>query len=460
MNTFAFSRAHFVGIGGSGMSGIARIMAARGLTVSGSDQHESALLDGLRALGVAIFIGHDRAHLGSAEVVIRSSAIADNNVELVAARELGIPILDRAAALAQLMVGYKSVAVAGTHGKTTTTSMLTVALQHCRLDPSFAIGATVRNSGTNAHHGSGPHFIVEADESDGSFTAYKPDLAIITNVELDHVDNFKDLASIYDIFRSFITSIKPNGTLVVCSDDPGVRELLNEMGKLRPDLTTIRYGKEGDPDLKIDRIHLGATEAEARLTFRGRILGELRLAIPGEHNLFNATAAAAAAVELGANPSEVLAGIATFTGARRRFEIRGKANGITVVDDYGHHPTEIRATLEVARRFAGTGRVLVIFQPHRYSRTQAFASQFAHELSKADHVFLLEIYSAGERAIPGVTSLLIANKMAHVSYEPSMPEVVDHIVGTARRGDVILTLGAGDVSNLGPLIVADLEKLS
>ena len=460
MSGISFARAHFVGIGGSGMSGIARIMAARGLTISGSDQHESTLLDGLRALGATIYIGHDRAHLGDTEVLIRSSAIADNNVELVAARELGIPILDRATALALLMDGYKSVAVAGTHGKTTTTSMLTVALQHCRLDPSFAIGASIRNSGTNAHHGSGPHFIVEADESDGSFTAYKPDIAIITNVELDHVDNFKDLESIYSIFREFISSIKPNGTLIACSDDLGVRKLLGDISEIRPDLKTVTYGKEGEPNLKIDRIHLAASEAQARLTLRGRIVGDLNLSIPGEHNLINATAAVAAAVEVGASPSEVLSGIATFTGARRRFEIRGKANGITVVDDYGHHPTEIRATLEVARLYAGSGRLFVIFQPHRYSRTQAFALDFAHELSKADHVFLLEIYSAGEKAIPGVTSLLIANKMTNVSYEPSMPDVVDRVVATARSGDLILTLGAGDVSNLGPLIVADLEKSS
>ena len=460
MSGISFARAHFVGIGGSGMSGIARIMAARGLTISGSDQHESTLLDGLRALGVTIYIGHDRTHLGDTEVLIRSSAIADNNVELVAARELGIPILDRATALALLMDGYKSVAVAGTHGKTTTTSMLTVALQHCRLDPSFAIGASIRNSGTNAHHGSGPHFIVEADESDGSFTAYKPDIAIITNVELDHVDNFKDLESIYSIFREFISSIKPNGTLIACSDDLGVRKLLGDISEIRPDLKTVTYGKEGEPNLKIDRIHLAASEAQARLTLRGRIVGDLNLSIPGEHNLINATAAVAAAVEVGASPSEVLSGIATFTGARRRFEIRGKANGITVVDDYGHHPTEIRATLEVARLYAGSGRLFVIFQPHRYSRTQAFALDFAHELSKADHVFLLEIYSAGEKAIPGVTSLLIANKMTNVSYEPSMPDVVDRVVATARSGDLILTLGAGDVSNLGPLIVADLEKSS
>ena len=460
MSGISFARAHFVGIGGSGMSGIARIMAARGLTISGSDQHESTLLDGLRALGVTIYIGHDRTHLGDTEVLIRSSAIADNNVELVAARELGIPILDRATALALLMDGYKSVAVAGTHGKTTTTSMLTVALQHCRLDPSFAIGASIRNSGTNAHHGSGPHFIVEADESDGSFTAYKPDIAIITNVELDHVDNFKDLESIYSIFREFISSIKPNGTLIACSDDLGVRKLLGDISEIRPDLKTVTYGKEGEPNLKIDRIHLAASEAQARLTLRGRIVGDLNLSIPGEHNLINAAAAVAAAVEVGASPSEVLSGIATFTGARRRFEIRGKANGITVVDDYGHHPTEIRATLEVARLYAGSGRLFVIFQPHRYSRTQAFALDFAHELSKADHVFLLEIYSAGEKAIPGVTSLLIANKMTNVSYEPSMPDVVDRVVATARSGDLILTLGAGDVSNLGPLIVADLEKSS
>ena len=428
--------------------------------VTGSDAKSSTTLDALTLQGAKVHVGHDAANVDGAKTIVMSSAIRESNPELIAARERGVPVISRAQALATLLDGYLSIAVAGTHGKTTTTSMLTVALQHCRLDPSFAIGASIRNSGTNAHHGSGPHFIVEADESDGSFTAYKPDIAIITNVELDHVDNFKDLESIYSIFRQFISSIKPNGTLIACSDDLGVRKLLGDISEIRPDLKTVTYGKEGEPNLKIDRIHLAASEAQARLTLRGRIVGDLNLSIPGEHNLINATAAVAAAVEVGASPSEVLSGIATFTGARRRFEIRGKANGITVVDDYGHHPTEIRATLEVARLYAGSGRLFVIFQPHRYSRTQAFALDFAHELSKADHVFLLEIYSAGEKAIPGVTSLLIANKMTNVSYEPSMPDVVDRVVATARSGDLILTLGAGDVSNLGPLIVADLEKSS
>ena len=461
MRDWSKTKAHFVGIGGSGMSGIARIMAARGAAVSGSDLHDSSSLAGLRTLGITVHIGHAATNVGDSSLVIRSSAIPLDNVELRAAEERGITVIERAQALAELMEGKRSVAVAGTHGKTTTTSMLTVALQHCGFDPSFSIGATVRNSGTNAHHGSGDTFIVEADESDGSFTAYKPLGAVITNIELDHVDNFKNLAEIERVFRDFVRTIQPQGFLVLCADDKGTQSLLSELrSEKSSQFTIITYGEDALSDVKLDRIFVGPKSASARVVYRGRVLGEMELSISGRHNILNAAGALAAAIALGANPMEVIAGLKLFTGARRRFEIKGVVGGVTVVDDYGHHPTEITATLETARIFAGSGRVLAVFQPHRYSRTQAFAQQFATALLSADHTYLLEIYPASEKPIVGVTSSLIAQQIesTKVSYEPSMPTVVESVAENAKPGDVIITLGAGDVSALGPLIIQSLEN--
>lgn len=449
-------RVHFIGIGGSGMSGIAKVMCARGALVSGSDIQESGTLEALRTIGIKVFLGHAPENVAAADLVVHSSAITTDNPELAAALNSGKKVLGRAEALSALLVDKKSVAIAGTHGKTTTTSMLTVALQSCGLDPSFAIGASIRNSGTNAHHGSGEIFVVEADESDGSFTSYKPFGAIITNIELDHVDNFKDLSSIDEIFADFVATI--SSTLVTCSDDPGVRRMLESLKNKKNELEIITYGTEGDPDLLVDRIFLGSRESKARLVYHGRVWGELELAIPGRHNLLNAAAAISMGEKLGAPIPSLLAGLAKFTGARRRFEVRGTANGITVIDDYGHHPTEIRATIETARNYVGNGRVLVIFQPHRFSRTRAFAAEFAEELAKADHTYLLEVYSAGESPIAGISSLSIASKMSKqlVTYEPSMPEVISKVIHDANPGDLILTLGAGDVSSLAPLIVENL----
>ena len=454
------ARVHFVGIGGSGMSGIARIMASRGAEVSGSDLHDSSTLNGLRSLGATIHIGHSRANIKSVDLVIKSSAIPASNPELEEAQSRGIPILERAAALAQLMIGTRSVAVAGTHGKTTTTSMLTVALQHSGLDPSFAIGATVSNSGTNAHQGSGNTFIVEADESDGSFTAYKPLGAIITNIELDHVDNFATLAQIDQIFDDFVATIRPDGFLVLCIDDPGALRLMERVKKKGSSISISTYGIDSDADLRLDRIHLQPKSAEARVSYKGRVLGQMELAITGRHNLLNACAALLAGLELGANANDLIKGLALFSGARRRFEIKGISKGITVIDDYGHHPTEIKATLESARIYAQSGRVLTVFQPHRYSRTQVFASEFAKALSASDYTYLLEIYPASEKEIPGVSSLLISKEMAssNHSYQPSMPEVVEAVAKMAKSGDLILTLGAGDVSSLGKLILEAIES--
>jgi UDP-N-acetylmuramate--alanine ligase len=448
---------HFVGIGGAGMSGIARIMLSQGLSISGSDVKDSSITQVLANLGAKIFIGHDAKNVSNVDLLITSGAIAEGNPELVAAKERGLEILTRAQALAFLMEGKRSIAVAGTHGKTTTTAMLTVALQSAGLDPSFAIGGLINSSGVNAHLGSGDIFVAEADESDGSFTAYHPLGAIITNLELDHVDHFASLEDLYAVFVEFINTIQSGGFVIACGDDPGVKELITRVD--RNDLSIISYGA-GEADFQLSRIQLEPSSSLARISKNGKILPELHLTIPGLHNLFNATAALAAGERLGAGVPELLRGLETFSGSRRRFEHKGKVNGIEVIDDYGHHPTEIRVTLETAKAYAAPGRVLVIFQPHRFSRTQAFAPEFARSLELADQAFVLEVYPASEAPIPGVTSQLItrSSKTGSIMYQPSMLAVVQEVLEVAQPGDVIMTLGAGDVNSLAPVLVQALEE--
>jgi UDP-N-acetylmuramate--alanine ligase len=449
-------RVHFIGLGGAGMSGIARIMISRGVKVSGSDAKDSAVLDGLKTLGAEVWIGHDAENISGCDVLVISSAIAENNPELVAARSAGIEILTRARALALLMSDSISIAVAGTHGKTTTTSMLTVALQSAGMDPSFAIGGAINRSGTNAHLGTGDVFVAEADESDGSFLEYRPNGAIITNIELDHVDHFPDLDAVQKIFLDFVNSIKPNGFLIAGIDSPGVIDLLAKVE--RSDIEIHTYGQGGE--YSYSHLALSATKSSVRVIRTGKVLGELALTIPGEHNLLNATAALASGLQVGAGVKELLAGLESFSGARRRFETRGLVSGVTVIDDYGHHPTEVRVTLETARRFVGSGKVIVIFQPHRYSRTAMFAKDFAKALELADKTFLLEVYAASEQPIPGVSSLLISKQMPadKVAYEPSMIQVVEEVTNIANSGDLIITLGAGDVNSLAPVIIQNLEE--
>jgi UDP-N-acetylmuramate--alanine ligase len=440
------------------MSGIARIMLAKGFSISGSDKSESAMLTSLKALGAEIFVGHASQNLGDAQMVIISSAINESNAELLAAKAKGLPIIARATALAWLMSESTSVAIAGTHGKTTTTAMLTVALQSAGLDPSFAIGGTINTAGTNAHSGTGTIFVAEADESDGSFLAYKPTGAIITNIELDHVDHFPNEDAVFAVFEQFVSSIKQGGFLVACGDDAGVNNLLKRIK--RTDLQIYLYGKGTSNDFRIDKIHLAPKGSSSVVSSTGRKVGELNLAVAGEHNLLNGLAAFAAASALGAAETKVLDGLASFTGTKRRFELKGEVGGVKVIDDYGHHPTEVYVTLTTAKNLAQAGRVIVIFQPHRYSRTAAFATQFSTSLALADFTYLLEVYAASEKPLPGVSSLLIAKAMnpQQVKFEPSMIEVVNEVVAMAKSGDVILTLGAGDVSSLGEPILQALAN--
>ena len=454
LNNWIGKRLHFVGIGGAGMSGLARIALSHGITVTGSDAKDSTVLSALQALGAQVHASHLAGQVDGADFVIYSTAINPANVELTRARELNLPILTRAQALATLMSDSRSVAVAGTHGKTTTSSMLTVALQACGLDPSFAIGGTLTSSGSNAHRGTGDLFVAEADESDGSFIEYHPFAAIVTNVEHDHVDFFATAEDVTKAFAEFADSISRDGLLVYCADDAGAVHLAKSVSELKK----ISYGTIEGSDLFIDSINLLPMGSTSRVLWRGRTIGSMSLQVPGTHNVLNAGGALAMALALGAPAAESLTGLASFHGTGRRFELKATVHGIRVIDDYGHHPTEIDVTLTAAKRYAGDGRLLVIFQPHRYSRTKAFMNEFARALSIADEVVLLEVYAASEAPIAGITSATIAEQMSNGRFIPNFLEASDWAIESAKPGDVIITLGAGDVNSLAPIISEGLAR--
>jgi UDP-N-acetylmuramate--alanine ligase len=447
-------RVHFIGIGGAGMSGLARIALSHGITVSGSDAKDSSVVTALSALGASVSTSHRAENVDGSDLVVYSNAILESNSERLRAQELKLPILTRAGALSVLMSESKSVAVAGTHGKTTTSSMLAVALQACGADPSFAIGGTITASGSNAHRGTGEIFVAEADESDGSFIEYHPFAAIVTNVEHDHVDFFETAESVAEAFRDFAATIQSGGFLTYCADDAGAVALAQGLTSI----DVISYGVNESADLHIDQIELLTMGSRARAIWKGKSVGHIELQVPGHHNLLNAAGVLATALKLGFPPAELLTGLGSFRGTGRRFEVKGTVHGIRVIDDYGHHPTEIHVTLEAARRYADAGRLIVIFQPHRYSRTKAFAEQFAAELNVADRAIVLEVYAASEKPIEGVNSKIITSKMSKGEYIPNFVEVTDSVIADAQPGDVIMTLGAGDVSSLAPIIVEGLTR--
>ncbi len=454
MKSLTGKRVHFIGIGGSGMSGLARIALADGIRVSGSDAKDSSVLSALKALGAEVFTSHEARHIDGADLVVYSTAISSTNPEIVRALELSIPILTRAKALSLLMSEDRAIAVAGTHGKTTTSSMATVAFQACGVDPSFAIGGILTASGSNAHRGSGDFFIAEADESDGSFIEYHPSAAIVTNIEHDHVDFFATPQAVTDAFADFAATIAPDGFLIYCKDDSGARAL----GESALSCSAISYGCDEESDLRIDQIELHPAGSRARALWKGSVVGFIELAVPGHHNLLNAASVLALGLSLDLPAAALLSGLHSFRGAGRRFELKATVHGIRIIDDYGHHPTEIAVTLDAARRYADTGKLLVIFQPHRYSRTQAFLQDFATSLDKADDVTLLEIYAASEKPIAGVSAALIAERMQHGHFIPNFADAADRIVEIAAPGDVIVTLGAGDVNSLGPIIADGLTR--
>lgn len=449
---------HFIGIGGAGMSAIARILLDRGIQVSGSDAKDSIVIASLRAMGATVEIGHHVTNILSAKTVVTSTAIKNSNPELKAAMQSGIPVLSRAESLSELMKGYRSVAVAGTHGKTTTTSMLAVAIQECGVDPSFAIGGTPNDSNSNSHHGNGDIFIAEADESDSSFLVYNPIGAIITNVEIDHVDHFSSKEQLHQTFIEFIKSTKE--FLIICIDDDGANEIAKAANELN--LKVITYGESENAQVRISHVSTSATGSFFRITWQGVVLGELSLNIPGRHNVLNATAALAAGIALELNPNQLISGLSKFTGVRRRFELKGNVKNIRVFDDYAHHPTEVSATIATARDVVAGGKIIVIFQPHRYSRTLAFAEGFADSLSVADQVILLDIYGAGEGSIPGASSSVIAEKIralgTKVDFEPSILSAIELAITGATPNDLIITMGAGDVTSLGNQILTRLDE--
>jgi UDP-N-acetylmuramate--alanine ligase len=459
-------RVHLIGIGGAGMSGIARILLARGVEVSGSDAKQSRAVLALQALGARIGIGHDPAHLPAAPAtVVVSSAIRATNPELAAARERGLDVVHRARALAALTAGRRLAAVTGTAGKTSTTSMLTVALQHCGLDPSFAIGGDLAVSGSGAHEGTGDIFVAEADESDASFLAFSPWVAVVTNVEADHLDHYGSAEAYVAAFEAFLDRIVPGGALVACADDPGALALAATAQ--RRGIRVLRYGRAAGCDAQLTDFRPDGTGTRIALRL-GDPQGDgvehlLRLAVPGEHMALNALGALLAGVELGADPDTVLAGLAAFDGVRRRFEFRGRAAGVAVYDDYAHHPSKVAAQLRAARDVvAGRGRVVVAFQPHLYSRTRDFAGAFGAALGLADEVVVLQVYGAREDPEPGVSGALVADAVTlpaeRVHYVPRWEEVPAVVAGVARRGDLVITMGAGDVTVLAPEILLELER--
>lgn len=457
-------RVHMVGIGGAGMSGIARILLDRGGLVSGSDAKESRGVIALRAQGAQIRIGHDPSALdvlpgGPTAVVTTHAAIPKTNPELVEAHRRGIPVMLRPAVLAKLTAGHTTLMVTGTAGKTTTTSMIIVALQHSGFDPSFAVGGDLGEAGTNAHHGSGCTFVAEADESDGSLVQYRPDIAVVTNVEADHLDYFGTEQAYIDIFDRFVERIKPGGALVVCADDPGAAALAERTaGK---GITVLRYGGDRGLDVTlVDWAQQGTgAVAEIRLREESRPRA-MRLSVPGRHMALNALGALLAARQAGADVDKVLDGLADFEGVRRRFELVGTANGVRVFDDYAHHPTKVSAALTTVRALAeeSGGRAVVVFQPHLYSRTQTFAREFGVALSAAHEVFVLDVYAAREQPIVGVSGRSISEHVsAPVTYIPDFSAVAARVADVVRPGDVVVTMGAGDVTLLGREILAEVD---
>jgi len=446
---------HLIGIGGAGMSGIARILLARGVPVSGSDAKQSRTLDALAARGARVAVGHAAANLGTADTVVVSTAIRETNPELAEARRRGLRVLPRAAALAALMAGRRGIAIAGTHGKTSTTSMLVVALQHVGADPSFAIGGDLNEAGSNAHHGSGALFVAEADESDGSFLLLAPHAAVVTNVEADHLDHYGTSAAVEQAFAEFLGRIEPGGFLVACADDPGSARLAEQARA--EGLSVHTYGTGPGADLRLAELATTAAGSTYEAELCGERLVGFRLAVPGEHLARNSAAALLTGVQLGLPAERLAEGLADYRGVRRRFELKGSAGGVRVYDDYAHHPTEIRAQLQTARQVAGGGRLVVAFQPHRYSRTLAFREEFGAALALADDVVVLEVYAAGEDPLPGVTAASLAAAVplpdGQVAAVTSWSAVPGELVARARSGDVVLTLGAGDVTMIGPEVL-------
>ncbi|HUK25185.1 MAG TPA: UDP-N-acetylmuramate--L-alanine ligase [Terriglobales bacterium] len=453
---------HFVGIGGIGMSGIAEVLLNLGYKVSGSDLKSSSVTQRLARLGATIFEGHQAENVVGAEVVVTSSAIAPENREVLEAGKLHIPVIQRAEMLAELMRLKYGIAIAGMHGKTTTTSMVAAVLAAGGLDPTVVVGGRVDAMGSNARLGKSQYLVAEADESDRSFLKLSPILSVVTNIDREHMDCYRSMRDVKRAFLDFMDRVPFYGGVVLCNDDPQLRRLLPQIQR-----RVLTYGTRRGSDFHIRQ---GKAEFDSRegrpishfhAAYRGKELGEFRLHVPGAHNVLNAAAAIAVGVALDVKPDEIRSALENFRGVDRRFQLRGRAGGISVIDDYGHHPTEIRATLAAARQ-CGFRRIHVVFQPHRYTRTRDLMEEFASAFDHADSLFVLDIYAASEKPIEGITGEVLARHVAekgrrHAQYVRSFADAAAAALGASQPGDMILTLGAGSVSQLGPAILEKLE---
>ncbi len=444
-------RVHMIGIGGAGMSGIAEVLLNLGHAVDGSDASASATVQRLRSLGARIAIGHDAANVDVAEtsVVVRSTAVPDDNPEIMTARAHGIPVISRAEMLAELMRLRTGIGIAGTHGKTTTTSLTAAIFDEAELDPTVIIGGLLNAYGANAHLGQGEYLIAEADESDGSFLCLTPIINVVTNVDLDHLDHYSDQDAIDEAFVAYMNKVPFYGINIVCGDDAGVQRLLHRVK--RPVRT---YGFDEKNAIRANIINLGAV-SEFEVFVDGNCLGTVRLGHPGKHNILNALAAIGVALEAGIEPKDCLNGLERFRGVGRRFEGKGEVNGVIIVDDYGHHPVEIAATLATAKQAHPKRRLVVAFQPHRFTRTQALFGEFCHAFEQVDKLLLVEIYPASEKPIPGVNGHSLAQGIRQVSdvdvtYCQDLDEVLHLLPEVLQQNDLFITLGAGNVTTLGP----------
>ncbi len=450
-------RVHFLGLGGVGVSAVARLMQARGATISGTDAKELPVLRELAGGGARVHVGYAAENLGDVDTVVASSIIKAGNPEYDEAVRRGVRILHRSEGLAATMEGHRVVTVAGTHGKTTTTSLVAVMLREAGMAPSFAIGANVGGLGVNAELGDGRIFVAEADESDGSFMNYAPDVAVVTNVEADHLDHYGTAEAVHESFYRFVSLLPAGGLLIACADDDGAAALAARVRRERPDVRVQTYGFASGADFRLADAHAEGLRYGCDLHFGDGGSARMDLAVPGDHNLLNAAAAFAVGAELGMEPARAVAGLAAFSGAARRFEYRGEASGVRVYDDYAHHPTEVTAALRAGRAVADGHRVHVLFQPHLFSRTKEFAADFAAALSLADSAHVLEIYPARETPIEGVTSALVTAALDTAGGAVAAEEAAARLAEAAAPGDIVMTIGAGDVTEYGPRILDSLR---
>jgi UDP-N-acetylmuramate--alanine ligase len=436
---------HFIGIGGYGMSAIAKVMLEMGYRISGSDLAQQELTEKLKAKGAQVFIGHEARNVSGADLVVYSTALSKDNVEMQAAEELNIPVIHRSQMLARLMNERKGIAVAGAHGKTTTSSMIALVMEICGLDPTYIIGGEIMNVGSNAKAGKGDYVVAEADESDGTFLQYHPTLALVNNIEADHLENYNgDFENLKKAYKQFLSQVRPGGKAIVCQDDTFLREMIPSIQS-----EVITYGIDSKADYVASDISLGDRKVTFTVQFKGTALGQVSLSVPGKHNVYNALATLITCLEAGLSFEKIAEAIQEFRGAKRRFQVLGEVENILVIDDYAHHPTEIQATISAAK---ATGkRIIAVFQPQRYTRTYYLFEQFSRSFDEADEVIITDIFSpAGEQRIEGVDSaklveLIRSNSNPNVQHIATRDEVLTYLIQHVQPGDLVLTMGAGDI---------------